>query len=321
MAPLPPPLFSIAITSYNRDGIVQRCIDSCFAQTLGDFEVIVVDDASTDATVESLRAYSDPRLRVVVHDRNRGINSGRHTGVAHATGQWVVVVDSDWELLPNTLERLRELIEGLPSDVRVIRSQLVWDDGRVTPAFMPPQPIDYEGRIRWVEEEGGWDAGRCIQRQVFDETPYILDRRGAMEGLWELNLARREKTLCVEEVLGKEHDDAANSWLRSVDSSLIPRLRKEAPDMLWMAETTLAEHGEALRRWGPRQYAMYARIGASQAFLLGQRRKGLGLARLALRARPFDPMTLATVCVGIWGPRAAGRGALAFRRLNAWRSR
>lgn len=315
-----PPLFTIVVTTYNRDGIVQRCIDSCLAQTFEDFELIVVDDASTDATVESLRAYEDPRLRVVAHAKNRGISSGRHTGVAEAKGEWVVVVDSDWELFPHTLARLRELIEGLPDGVRAIRSQLVWDDGRVTPSFMPTEPIDYEGRIRWVEEEGGWDAGRCIKRQALEETPYIPDRRGAMEGLWELRLASRETTLCVEEVLGKEHDDAANSWLRSVDKSIIPRLQKEAPDMLWMAETTLAEHGEALRRWGPKQYVMYARIAASQAFLLGQRRKGLHFAREALRLRPLDPMTLATVLIGIWGSQTAARGALTFRRLNAWRA-
>jgi glycosyltransferase involved in cell wall biosynthesis len=320
MAPLPPPLFSVVVTTYNREDIVRRCVDSCLAQTLDDFEVVVVDDASSDDTVIAIERYEDPRVRVVAHEVNRGISTGRHTGTVHARGEWVVVVDSDWELYPHTLQRLRELIDALPPGVRAIRSQLRWDDGRVTPHFMPAQPIGYEGRIEWVEEEGGWDAGRCIKREVFERNPYIVDRRGAMEALWELDLARNETTLCVEEVLGKEHDDAANSYLRSVDSSLIPRLYAEAPDMLWMAETALARHGEALRRRGPRQYAIFSRFGASSAFLLGRRRLGLRLALRSLRVRPLDPMMWATVAVGIWGRRAAARGALAFRRLNAWRS-
>jgi glycosyltransferase involved in cell wall biosynthesis len=315
------PLFSIVITTFNREDIVRRCLDSCLAQSFGDFEAIVVDDASSDRTVPALGEYDDPRVRVVVHEENRGISAARHSGVAAARGQWIVVVDSDWELMPHSLERLAELIAGLPAGVRAIRSRLLWDDGRITPAFMPSQPIDYEGRIRWVEEEGGWDAGRCIHREVFETSPYFPDRRGAMEMLWELNTARDNVTLCVGDVLGKEHSDAPNSWLRSVDAGeILPRLQLEAPDMLWAAETVLREHGEALSRWGPRQRLTALRVAAMQAFLLGDRRKGWRYASRALRRRPWDPMVWATLLLGLLGPKAAGMGTLALRRLQAARA-
>lgn len=318
---MPSPLFSIVITTYNREDIVRRCVDSCLGQSFGDFQLLVVDDASEDDTVAALGRYEDDRLEVVAHASNRGISAARNTGVMHARGAWVVVIDSDWELLPNTLERLRELIEEAPPQVRVIRSQLRWDDGRVTPHFMPAEPIGYEGRIRWVEAEGGWDAGRCIEREALGRVPYIPDRRGAMEGLWELDLAREETTLCVEEVLGLEHDDAPNSWLRTVSApELIPRLKAEAPDMLWMAETVLARHGEALRRWGPRQYANYLRVASMQAFLLGMRRRGAGYALRSLRVRPLGPQAWTTLLLGLIGPGAAARGTLALRRLRALRS-
>jgi len=308
------------VTTFNRREIVRRCLDSCLGQSFADFEVVVVDDASTDGTVADLEAHPDPRVRVVAHAVNRGISTGRHTGVAHARGRWVVVIDSDWELLPESLARLRELIDGLPPGVRVIRSRLRWDDGTITPHFMPAELIDYEGRIRWVEEEGGWDAGRCIERPVFDTNPYIADRRGAMESLWELDLARRETTLCVDEVLGLEHDDAANSWLRTTSASeLIPRLEAEAPDMLWMAETVLARHGAALRRWGPGQYVLFLRIAATQAFLLRRRRAGAGYALRALRRRPLEPQVWVTLALGLLGPRAVAWGSLTLRRLRALR--
>lgn len=312
------PFFSIVITTYDRREIVRRCLDSCLAQSFDDFEVIVVDDASSDGTVADLGADPDPRVEVVVHEVNRGISASRHTGVAHARGRWVVVVDSDWELLPDTLARLRELIADLSPGVRVIRSRLRWDDGTLTPHFMPREPIDYEGRIRWVEAEGGWDAGRCIERPVFERTPYIADRRGAMEGLWELDLASNERTLCVDEVLGLEHDDAANSWLRTTSAGeLMPRLEAEAPDMLWMAETLLARHGDALRRWGPGQYVRYLRIAAMQSFLLGRRRAGARYALRALRRRPLGPQLWLTLTLGLLGPRAIAWGSLTLRRLRA----
>jgi hypothetical protein len=315
------PFFSVVVTTYNRERIVRRCVDSCLAQSFPDFEVVVVDDASGDETVAALEAYDDPRLRVVVHERNKGINPARHTGAVAARGEWVIVVDSDWELLPKALERLREVIAELPQGVRVVRFRLLWDDGSVTPRFVPAEPFDYEGRIRWVEEEGGHDAGRCIRAAVFTDTPYIADRRGAMEALFELDLAKAETTLCLDEVLGKEHSDAPNSWLRSVRASeLLPRLRTEAPDMLWMAETTLARHGEALREWGPRQYAALQRVAAVQAFLLGGRREGARHALRALRQRPQSGLVWVTLLLGLAGPGAVGRGTLALRRLQALRS-
>lgn len=315
------PFFSVVITTYNRERIVRRCVDSCLAQTFADFEVVVVDDASGDGTVAALEGYDEPRLRIVVHDRNRGINPARHTGTEAARGEWIVVLDSDWELLPNALERLREAIAGLPEDVRVLRFRLRWDDGSVTPELVPPAPFGYEGRIRWAEEEGGNDAGRCIKATVFEATPYFADRRGAMEALFELDLARAERTLCLDEVLGLEHSDAPNSWLRNVSAAeLIPRLREEAPDMLWMAETLIARHGEALRRWGPRQLANARRVAALQAFLLGRRRDGLRHARAALRQRPFAGIAWVTLGLGMLGPGAVGRGTLVLRRLQALRA-
>jgi glycosyltransferase involved in cell wall biosynthesis len=314
---MPSPFFTVVITTYNRERIVRRCLDSCLDQTEDDFEVVVVDDASTDGTVAALERYEDPRLRVVVRDRNCGINPARHKGVENARGQWVVMVDSDDELLPHTLESLRRIIDGLPAGVRVVRSRLLWDDGTVTPHFVPAQPIGYEGRIRWIEAEGGNDAARCTKRSVFEQTPYIDGRRGAMETLFELRLARNETMLCVDDVLGKVHSDAANSWLRSTAASeLIPRLYAEAPDMLWMAETTLHEHGAALRAFGPSIYRRMLRVASTQAFLLGRRRLGFRYGFRALRQAPLDPLVIGTLVLGGFGPWAVARGVLGARRLG-----
>ncbi len=311
------PAFSIVITTYNRARIVRRCIDSCLAQSFADLEVVVVDDGSSDDTVAVLAEhYDDPRLRVVAHEANRGINPSRHTGAGSARGEWVVVVDSDDELLPGALQRLHELIAGLPEGVRVLRSRQVHDDGHVTPGFVPAGPYGYEGRIRWAEAEGGNDAGRCLKREVFAETPYIDGRRGAMETLFELNLAERETSLCVEDVLTAVHADADNSWLRAVKSAdLIPRLQREAPDMLWMAETALERHGKALRRYGPGQYVIVLRIAATQAFLLGRRRDGARYSLRALRRKPLAPAAWITLLLGLIGPGATARGAVAYRRF------
>jgi glycosyltransferase involved in cell wall biosynthesis len=305
------------ITTYNRARILRRCLDSCLAQSGDDFEVVVVDDGSTDDTVASLEALAEPRLRIVAHEHNRGINPARFTGASHARGEWVIVVDSDDEMMPNALERLREIIAELPEGVRVVRSRQLHDDGHITPSFVPDGPYGYEGRICWAEVEGGEDAARCLHRSVFEASPYIEGRRGAVETLFELNLAETTTQICVDEVLTMIHADAPNSWLREKrGAALLSRLREEAPDLLWMAETTLERHGAALERWGPNQLAILLRIGETQAFLLGRRRLGVAYALKALRRRPLDPAGWATLALGLLGPWAVARGAVAYRRAS-----
>ncbi len=316
------PLFSVLITTYNRAGLVERCVRSCLRQTFTDFEVLVVDDASTDGTVAALEALGEPRLRVIRHERNRGYVPARATAVAHARGEWVVMVDSDDELLPHALERLREVIERLPPGVRVIRSRLRCDDGSVEPQIMPEQPItDYEGRLRWCEAVAAarvaCDAGHCMHRSVFERTPLFSDRRGAIDTLWELNLARAERSLWIEDVLGLVHFDAPNSYGRAaLASELVPRLLADARDSLWMAETLLGEHAPGLAL-APHYRRDLIESAALQSFLLGERRRGIRHALSALRAGPPRRRVLAVLALGLIGPRPLAYAKAASRTARA----
>ncbi|HZE04745.1 MAG TPA: hypothetical protein VE127_05950, partial [Solirubrobacteraceae bacterium] len=118
--------------------------------------------------------------------------------------------------------------------------------------------------------------------------------------------------------LTRVHADAPDSWLRAATAAdVIPRLRREAPDMLWMAETVLERHGKALRRWGPSQYTVALRIAATQSFILGRRRQGARYALRALRRDPLAPVAWITLLLGLLGPGATARGAVAHRRFSA----
>ncbi|HTP20011.1 MAG TPA: glycosyltransferase family 2 protein [Solirubrobacteraceae bacterium] len=319
------PFFSVLITAFNRQDQIERCVRSCVDQTFDDFEIVVVDDGSTDATSEELAAIVEPRLRVVSHDRNRGISPARATAVAHSRGEWLVMVDSDWELFAQSLARLRALIDELPPNVRIIRSRLQWDDGSLSPAVMPAEPVtDYRGRLRWLEtvaaHGGSSDAGLCVRRSVFETTSYFSDRRGAVEPLWELDLARREPSLWVPDVLGAQHVDAVNSHTRDASARLIPRLLEEAPDVRWMAATMLSEHGTELARYAPRYRGWLLNSAALESFLAGDRRGGVRYARSAARVGAGDPKLAATVALGLLGPGVLARSKVAGRRWRASRA-
>jgi GT2 family glycosyltransferase len=95
------PRFSVIIPAYNRAGTIGAALDSVFAQSFGDYEVIVVDDGSTDETPEVVARFG-PRVRLV-RQANRGQGTARNTGIAHATGEYVTFLDSDDVWFPWTL--------------------------------------------------------------------------------------------------------------------------------------------------------------------------------------------------------------------------
>jgi len=314
------PFFSVLITAYNRRDQVERCIRSCTEQTFDDFEIVVVDDASTDGTGAVLRAIDEPRLRIITHRRNRGISPARATTVEHARGEWLVQLDSDWELLPHSLGRLRTLIEELPPGVRIIRSLLQWDDGTVSPSVLPAERVtDYHGRLRWLEaiavHRGSSDAGHCIHRAVFEAGNYPSDRRGVIETLWETTLARREPSLWVSDILGLQHADAANSASRDASvARLVPRLLGEAPDLRWMAESMLSEHGNELARHAPHYHGWLLNSAALEALLDGDRRAGIRHTLEGRRAGAVRLQQWVTLGLGVLDRRALAYAKLIGRR-------
>ncbi len=98
------PVVSAIIPVYNRSRSARRAIQSVLAQTCQVYELIVVDDGSTDDLAGSLSDIGDTRLRIITHDNNKGAAAARNTGVAEASGQYVAFLDSDDLWLPGKLE-------------------------------------------------------------------------------------------------------------------------------------------------------------------------------------------------------------------------
>lgn len=104
------PHFSIVVPTYNRSASVLDTLKSCFDQTLDDFEVVVVDDGSTDDTRDVLSAMDDPRL-TVVHQDNAGPAAARNHGMRVARGQYIAFLDSDDRWYPEFLAVARDMLE------------------------------------------------------------------------------------------------------------------------------------------------------------------------------------------------------------------
>lgn len=110
------PLVSIVIPTFNRAHTIERALRSVMAQSLQDFEILIVDDASTDSTVDVLAQFNDARIHYFHHDKNRFAGAARNTGMEAATGKYIAFLDSDDAWLPAKLERQVGLLEGVDQD-------------------------------------------------------------------------------------------------------------------------------------------------------------------------------------------------------------
>lgn len=126
-------MITIVLPTYNRADDLPRAIDSALDQTLEDFELVVVDDGSTDHTRSVVEGYEDDRITYIAHDENRGVSAARNTGIAAATGDYVTFLDSDDEFEPTFLETSIETLEAHPEECAgtCVTQRMIFDDGTV----------------------------------------------------------------------------------------------------------------------------------------------------------------------------------------------
>lgn len=201
------PVVSVVVPTRNRAAMLRRAIASVAAQTFADFELIVVDDASTDDTLSQLAVDPDPRLRVLSCPRAGGAPRARNRGVAAARGRFVAFLDDDDEWLPQKLERQLEVFARGPERLGLVHggsTVVASATGRVAHRVVPGpgvsvEPGDFLGEIsfttsvvlvrrRYLDEVGVFDeslagsqdrdlwirlAGACD----FDAVPEVLVRR------------------------------------------------------------------------------------------------------------------------------------------------
>ncbi len=149
------PDISVIVPVYNVQNYLVRCLDSIFNQEFsGIFEVIAVEDGSTDNSLQVLKDYREkqPRLRIIEHNRNKKLSIARRTGMDASSGDYIMHVDSDDWLLPDSLENLhnkcietdadvivfnylRETIDGKQIRDMVIKKELITTDKKQVQRF------------------------------------------------------------------------------------------------------------------------------------------------------------------------------------------
>ena len=202
------PLVSILTTVYNRDKYLAACIDSVLASSYQDWELIIVDDVSSDTSVSIARAYEqkDARIKVYVNEKNLGDYPNRNKAASYAKGTYLKYLDADDIIYPHGLENMANTMEQFPEAGLGI-SQKVVEDVKPYPFVMQPkETFRREFLMRGVLGLG--PTGTIIRRDVFEKlggftgTRYIGDTE-----LW-YNIALTYPVVKMEDdlIFWRQHD-------------------------------------------------------------------------------------------------------------------
>jgi glycosyltransferase involved in cell wall biosynthesis len=313
------PFFSVVIPTYNRATCVRRAIDSVLRQTFEDYELIVVDDGSTDNTSEVVRGYGE-RI-VYVSQRNRGVSAARNTGISRSVGDWVAFLDSDDEWLPGYLSKQAELVSKDPDLVGAVMNGLIdpspgtphdwFEEARLYRAMQNQRDLVVPRGFCTVSDHNVWFLQVCVFRRVALVATRLFDEAISIGEDWDIvaQVSLEGPLIFCSEIgarITRMEDDELRLSARFLRSGVYTRLCWERVFSRFLDETRLTvEEDRSLRRkFASNQRALanlYLRSGRTadaraqyrRAFTLDH--SLFSLSRLALSALPPVIARLAVV--------------------------
>lgn len=226
---------SVIIPIYNRSSTVERAIRSVLDQSLGDLELLVIDDGSTDDLAAALDRIDDQRVRTIRHRNNRGAAAARNTGIEAARGRFVAFLDSDDEWSSTAkLERQVEALRTAPLNVSCCYCGYVrdraWDQDQSVHVGHANAALHQ--RLLWACE---LSAGSTLvaRRSVFDVVGlFDEDFRRLEDWDWLFRYAQRFEILAIAEPMVSIHSlapppaELTGESIRSLAAKHLPRLKK-----------------------------------------------------------------------------------------------
>lgn len=295
-----PPIVSVIVPAYNAETFIAETLSSVQAQTFQDFEVIIVDDGSTDGTVEVVRSFckADHRFSLI-QQQNAGVSTARNAAIQQARGEWLAFVDSDDVWLPEKLEHQLKLGATDQNTNLIFTNHFRWDGNRdLCPAYKENENLP-EGDVTRL----------LIAKCVFLPSTVIVRRRAVVEaGLFNPKLRSGEDwDLWLRlAVLGLSVLGAREPLVRyrCWPGSLTSRRRFESLD----ANVHVLENNfEPISKKFPGlREEMMRSLGSAQ------NRRDLLAAQLSLN----DKRALSKIMKAVWLRERLGRWALWYLFLN-----
>lgn len=199
------PTVSVVIPTYNRANLLKRAIKSVLNQEFKDFELIIVDDASSDNTFEVVESIEDGRIRYLRLKENSGGPVARNIGIKKARGEFIALLDDDDEWLPKRLDVQIKKFENLDKKVGVVYGGFYYvsqQDGRILGKRLPKYRGDIYGRL--LRENFIGSPTLLIRRTCFKKAG-LFDPKLTSSQDWDmwLRIAKHYKFDYVNEIVAK----------------------------------------------------------------------------------------------------------------------
>ena len=168
-------MISVIIPLYNKEGSIAQALDSVMAQECQDFEVVVVDDGSTDAGAAVVENYGDPRIRLV-RQENAGVSAARNRGIEEARGEYVAFLDADDVWMPGFLSEIVALQKEFPQCRAQATNYVFNSNGVKSPTILRKVPFSGERgvlvnyfEVASCSHPPVWTSAVCIERRLLQE--------------------------------------------------------------------------------------------------------------------------------------------------------
>lgn len=163
---------SIIIPTYNRAKMLEKSVNSVLAQTYPWFEVLIIDDGSTDNTRQLVASFRDKRIRYYQMEKNQGASAARNYGLQNANYDYIAFEDSDDLWYADKLEKQMTILQNVDEDIGIVYHKIVYDFGEGRYAILPPEEIEKEKK-----------SGNIYTQMLYHNLipcPSILARRSAI---------------------------------------------------------------------------------------------------------------------------------------------
>jgi glycosyltransferase involved in cell wall biosynthesis len=164
---------SVLIPVFNRMDTIERAVNSVLRQSFQDFELLIVDDGSSDGSLEVVARIKDDRIRVIRHPVNRGSAEARNTGVRASRGKYLALLDSDDEWHADKLASQLQVLKQNPAEVVAnVCGYFLFDEFNIKRKMMPPQPESWH-RLLLMGCGLGEGTTLLVSRKAFDQIGFF----------------------------------------------------------------------------------------------------------------------------------------------------
>jgi glycosyltransferase involved in cell wall biosynthesis len=266
----------VIMPTFNRASTIKQSIQSVLEQDYADFELLVIDDGSTDNTEEVISSIGDSRVKYIKRS-NGGISVARNTGIFQGVGEWMTFLDDDDQVSPDWLSTFNNMLLNSSVGVACIGAT-VYQDNRGPVTVMPRQ-------LNAVYE----DVRGLFWAGTFAARSFLLKKMGgfadAITCSHATELALRLIPACHQEGLAIE---STNKALLRINRTDAYARRMRSPSCLLKGTTYLLEkHGEIIRR-SPASLSRYLMIAGVAAARLGSHQESRKFFLRAFVAQPWN---------------------------------